>query len=174
MRTTRRKTKVVGIQNYINAETGELVPMRVVEIEERDANFKKLWIGHLLDAIDELGSKKLQLLMWLFDQADAYNNIIGTVREISQKTNLSFGTVQTTLAALEEKNVLRRRTGVITLNPNVIFKGGTSARMDILIRYRNMSTKDVEKPNHNEESRRTEHTEALSTTSAQEVLPLEE
>jgi len=155
------------IQNYINAETGELVPMRVVEIEERDANFKKLWIGHLLDAIDELGSKKLQLLIWLFDQADAYNNIIGTVREISQKTDLSFGTVQTTLTALEAKNVLRRRTGVITLNPDVIFKGGTSARMDILIRYRNMNAQDVEKSNQNTENCRTEHVKVSPVTSTQ-------
>lgn len=151
MKTTRRKTKLVGIQNYIHTETGEVVSMRVVEIEERDANFKKLWIGHLLDAIDELGSKKLQLLMWLFDQADAYNNIIGTIREIAEKTSLSFGTVQTTLAALEEKDVLRRRTGVITLNPNVIFKGGTGARMDVLISYRNIKAEEETTPKENQQ-----------------------
>ena len=150
MRTTRRKTKIVGRQDYVNPVTGEIVTMQVIEVEERNANFKKLWIGHLLGAVDELGSKKLQLLMWLFDQADVYNNIIGTVREIAEKTNLSFGTVQTTLAALEGKDILRRKTGIITLNPDVVFKGGTSARMDVLIRYRNISTKIGEETSQND------------------------
>jgi hypothetical protein len=144
MKTTRRKLKAIGTQNYINSDTGELVPMRVIEVEERDANFKKLWVGHVLDAIDEIGNKKMQLLMWLFDQADAYNRIIGTTREIADAVEMSPTTVQTTLSALAEKDILQRQTNVITLNPNVIFKGSTSARMDVLIRYRTSSIKEEE------------------------------
>lgn len=177
MKTTRRKTKVVGKQDYINPQTGQLVTMQVIEIEERDANFRKLWIGHLLDAVEEVGNRKMQLMMWLLDNADAYNRVIGTTRTLAEETKICQKTVVETLKALEEKDIIRRQTGVITLNPDVIFKGGTSARMDILIRYRNMNAKDVEKSNH-VENRRTEHEESISTTSAQttsaqEVLPLE-
>lgn len=166
MKTTRRKTKIVGKQDYINPQTGQLVTMQVIEIEERDANFRKLWIGHLLDAVEEVGNRKMQLMMWLLDNADAYNRVIGTTRTLAEETKISQKTVVETLQALEKKDIIRRRTGVITLNPDVIFKGGTSARMDILIRYQNMDIKeDVEKSNQNPENHRIEH---------QEVLPLEE
>lgn len=141
-KSTRRKTKIVGVREYIDRETQEIVRCQVVEIEERDANFKKLWIGHLLDAVDELGSKKLQLLMWLFDQADAYNRIIATIDNIKEKTGISHFTIKATLKALEEKDIIKRQTGVITLNPDVIFKGGTNARFDVLLSYRNINKKE--------------------------------
>jgi DNA-binding transcriptional regulator YhcF (GntR family) len=171
MKTTRRKTKIVGKQDYINPQTGQLVTMQVIEVEERDANFRKLWIGHLLDAVEEVGNRKMQLMMWLLDNADAYNRVIGTTRTLAEETKISQKTVVETLQALEKKDIIRRQTGVITLNPDVIFKGGTSTRMDILIRYRNMNAKDAEKSNQTE-NHGTEHIEASSIASAQEVLPL--
>lgn len=147
MKTTRRKTKIVGKQDYISAETGQLVTMQVIEVEERDANFRKLWIGHLLDAVEEVGNRKMQLMMWLLDNADAYNRVIGTTRTLAEETKISQKTVVETLQALEKKDIIRRQTGVITLNPDVIFKGGTSARMDILIRYHNMKDDAVKESN---------------------------
>ena len=44
MATTRKKVKVVGTETYINQKTGELQEMQVIDIEERDANFHKLWL----------------------------------------------------------------------------------------------------------------------------------
>jgi DNA-binding transcriptional ArsR family regulator len=139
MKTTRRKTKVVGVQEYINRDTGEIISCRVVRIEEKDANFRKIWIAHLLEAVEEIGSKKLKILMWLFDRADAYNRVVATAQEITSQTKISLSTVKRTLTALEEKNIIKRRIGVVTLNPEVIFKGGTSERMNVLIEYRNIA-----------------------------------
>ena len=45
MATTRKKVKVIGTETYINQQTGELQEMQVIDIEERDANFHKLWLG---------------------------------------------------------------------------------------------------------------------------------
>ncbi|WP_430060100.1 replication/maintenance protein RepL, partial [Priestia aryabhattai] len=42
--TTRKKIKFSGTQKYINQDTGEIVEMNVTEIEERDANFHKVWL----------------------------------------------------------------------------------------------------------------------------------
>ena len=55
MATTRKKVKVVGTETYINQKTGELQEMQVIDIEERDANFHKLWLGHILQSIDLIG-----------------------------------------------------------------------------------------------------------------------
>ena len=46
MATTRKKVKVIGTETYIKQDTGEIAEMQVVKIEERDANFHKLWLGH--------------------------------------------------------------------------------------------------------------------------------
>ncbi|MBI1829300.1 MAG: replication/maintenance protein RepL [Thaumarchaeota archaeon] len=139
MKTTRRKTKVVGVQEYINRDTGEIISCRVVRIEEKDANFRKIWIAHLLDAVEEIGSKKLRVLMWLFDKADAYNRIVATAQEIANQTKISLNTVKRTLVALEQKDIIKRRIGIVTLNPEVIFKGGTSERMNVLIEYKSIA-----------------------------------
>ncbi|WP_281042439.1 replication/maintenance protein RepL [Selenomonas infelix] len=48
MAVTRKKVKVVGTETYIKQDTGELREMQVIDIEERDANFHKLWLGHIL------------------------------------------------------------------------------------------------------------------------------
>ena len=48
MSTTRKRVKVVGTETYIKQDTGELREMQVIDIEERDANFHKLWLGHIL------------------------------------------------------------------------------------------------------------------------------
>ena len=58
MATTRKKVKVVGTETYINQKTGELQEMQVIDIEERDANFHKLWLGHILQSIDLIGNQK--------------------------------------------------------------------------------------------------------------------
>ena len=57
MATTRKKVKVVGTETYINQQTGELQEMQVIDIEERDANFHKLWLGHILQSIDLIGNR---------------------------------------------------------------------------------------------------------------------
>ena len=53
-----QKVKVIGTETYIKQDTGELKEMQVIDIEERDANFHKLWLGHILQSIDLIGNQK--------------------------------------------------------------------------------------------------------------------
>ena len=73
MATTRKKVKVVGTETYINQKTGELQEMQVIDIEERDANFHKLWLGHILQSIDLIGNQKTRLAFWILDHLDSNN-----------------------------------------------------------------------------------------------------
>ena len=59
MNLTRKKVKVVGVERYINQSDGSIAEMQVIEIEERDANFHKLWLGHIIQSIDLIGNQKL-------------------------------------------------------------------------------------------------------------------
>ncbi len=136
MASTSKKIKVVGEQKYINADTGLVENFHVVSIEDRDANFDKLWLGHILEAINELGNAKMKLLTYLLEKRHAATNqIIKTQREIAQETGISLDTISRTLKALDQHGIIKRKTGVLFLNPNVIFKGGHNSRMKVLLDY---------------------------------------
>ena len=82
---TRKKIKVIGTQEYINKDTGEISSMQVVSIEEKDANFHKIWLGHIIQSIDIIGNQKTKLAFWLIEQMDKENKVCMTLRQMSEK-----------------------------------------------------------------------------------------
>lgn len=136
MSTTRKRVKVIGRETYIKQDTGELREMQVIDIEERDANFHKLWLGHILQSIDLIGNQKTRLAFWILDHLDSNNLLIMTQRQIANKTGIARGTINTTLKALIDSSFLiMRQAGVYQVNPDVLFKGGKNARMNVLLQY---------------------------------------
>ncbi len=134
--TTSKKTKILGTQEYINKDTGEVVVCQVVEIEERDANFYKFWLGHVLSAIEELSNARMKLVFYIFKNVNPASNVLlKTVEEISKETKISEKTVIDTLKVLQKHDIIQRRIGVIMLNPNVLFKGDTTKRRAVLTFY---------------------------------------
>ena len=71
MSTTRKKIKVIGTKQYLNQDTGEVQEFQVVNIEERDANFHKLWLSHILHSIDLIGNQKTKFAFWILELAKA-------------------------------------------------------------------------------------------------------
>lgn len=139
-KTTRRKVKAIGQQDYINPNTGEIVPMQVVSVEERDANFHKIWMATLMSKLDIIGNQKTKLAFWIMDHLDKQNRLIATQRRISELTKISIKTVNDTLVALEGANFLVKvQAGVYQINPDIVFKGGKTDRMNVMIQYRDAS-----------------------------------
>ncbi len=91
--TTRKKVKVIGTETYLNQSTGEIKEMQVIDIEERDANFHKLWLGHILQAVDLIGNQKTRLAFWILDNLDSENKLTLTYRQIVEKSHFSYETV---------------------------------------------------------------------------------
>ena len=144
-KTTSRKTKILGTEQYINSRTGEIIDCQVMEIEERDANFQKFWLGHVLAAVDELSNAKMKILFYIFSNVDYSNNLLPkTIAEIVEETGISNKTIIETLKILQRYNIIRRKTGIIFLNPNVLFKGGLSKRQAVLIKYSELNKNNQE------------------------------
>ena len=142
---TAKKLKIEGKRTYVDCETGELINCRVVRIVDADANFEKLWLGHILEAIDEIGNAKMKVLMFLLSNRDKHtNSIITTNRKLAEATGISLDTVSRTLIALKKNKIITRTTGVIFLNPDVVFKGSRQHRMNVMIRYQHVESLDVE------------------------------
>lgn len=148
MKSSTKITKVIGTQAYINKDTKEVENFEVIQMEDRDFNFEKIWLAHILEAIDSIGNKKLRVVRYLLENRSKNNNIIlGTIRSIAKDCGVGTQCVQTTIAALIESNFMTRiQQGAYQINPAIIFKGRSKSRMNILYQYRsNRSNKNTAK-----------------------------
>lgn len=144
--TTRKKVKVIGHKEYIDKETGEIKDMQIISIEERDFNFHKVWLQHILNSIDLIGNQKTRLAFWIIENLNKENQLVKTQREIAKETKISLETVRQTLKSLGESNFLQKiNSGAYRINPNYIFKGGKEDRLNVLIEYTNTKGEQIAK-----------------------------
>ena len=74
--------------------------------------------------------------MWLLQNKNYENKVIGTIKKICKETEVSNKTVIETFRQLEESEALKKiQTGVYWLNPDLIWKGSHSSRAKILLEY---------------------------------------
>lgn len=133
---TKKSVKFVGTEKYINARTGEVQEMVVSEIEERDFNFSKVWMRNFIAALDIVGNKKTKVCYWIIDNINRENMLIGTLRQIADKTHTSLETVRITIDILMDADFLRRKSqGIFILNPRTVFKGSRNNRLNVLNQY---------------------------------------
>lgn len=177
---TSKKTKVIGTETYINQQTGEIQEMEVIDIQEStDANFHKIWIAHIINALDLIGGKKVKVLNYLLDSMNKENLIVGTQRAIAEKSDTSTFTVSQTMRALQDADIIAQvQAGVYRLNPNVIFKGYRSSRMNVLYKYsseRNNYTKtesDKHKKHRTEKEAKQKRKTELKSLKRKELLKI--
>ena len=142
--TTSKKVKLIGTEQFINASTGELVDMQVTSVEERDFNFSKVWMRSFLATLDLVGNAKTKVAYWVIDHIDRENKLTYTYRQIAEETGMSLDTVMKTMGKLLEADFLRRKnSGCYIVNPNVVYKGTRTARLNVLTQYGEL---DKEKP----------------------------
>lgn len=144
-KTVKSKQIIVGKAQYINKVTGELETFDVIEEKDVDFNFQKIWLGHLLEGLDIIGNKKIKVLNYLLKTKNNENIVIGTQRSIAENAGVSVPVVNETIQALREINAIKRiSNGVLMLNPEIVFKGGNSKRMNILLKYSKVNEIDNE------------------------------
>lgn len=133
---TTKKVKVVGHEQYINSETGEVEDFQVVKLEDRDFNFHKLWLEHIVYSLDLIGNQKTKLAFWIIENLNKENQLIMTQRQIASKSGISLDTVRKTLKSLQDSNFIERiNIGCYQVNPDVIFKGSRNSRLNVLYQY---------------------------------------
>ena len=128
--------KVLGSVEYINKETGELEIMQTVKLENRDFNFDKIWMIHVLDSLDAIGNQKIKVMNALIKMKDSNNQIITTQRALCKSAGVSLPVVNQTLQILIESDFIKKKqNGVYMINPNFLFKGNQKNRMNVLLQY---------------------------------------
>lgn len=138
-----RKVKT-GTRDVINPKTGELEKIPVYEIKEYDVNFEKIWLGHLLIAIDCLGGKKKEVIKWILANRNVDNQIVATVSYIQEECNVSRQTVVSVMKAMQDANLLHKiRNGLYSLDADFIFAGKHEDRMNIMFTYEKIKNKKI-------------------------------
>lgn len=133
---TTRKSKVIGTQEYIDKNTGEVVQMEVVSIEDQDFNFMKIFLMNLLNQIDQVGNKKTSVMFFIIDNLDKENMFHMTQTEVANELGIGRTTVNESFKILENANFLKKiRDGKYQVNPSSVFKGAGKKRMRVLLDY---------------------------------------
>lgn len=149
MQTTAKKVKVVGTQQYINAQTGTLETMQVTAIEDRDFNFHKVWMRNFIATIDLVGNQKTKVAFWIIDNLNRDNQLLFTYRQIAEKTKVSLDTVRLTMGILLDSDFLRKASnGCYVVNPEIVFKGQRGNRINVLNQFQSaerVELSDVQK-----------------------------
>ncbi|RZH90189.1 replication/maintenance protein RepL, partial [Staphylococcus aureus] len=78
------------------------------------------------------------IVNYILDNVHLSNNtMIATTREIAKATGTSLQTVITTLKILEEGNIIKRKTGVLMLNPELLMRGDDQKQKYLLLEFGN-------------------------------------
>lgn len=136
--STSKKQKFVGCKEFLDPSTNEVVPMQVIQVEDRDFNFHKVWLKNLIMSLDGISSQRLKLAFWILDHLDSENKLVMTQRAMAQKSGMSLDTVMKTMKALQSGNpafLQKINSGAYRVNPNVIWKGSFDKRMGICFNY---------------------------------------
>lgn len=143
---TSKRVKVIGTQKYVNPNTGEVEDFQVVQMEDRDFNFHKVWLHNIVMALDLIGNQKTKLAFWIIDHLNRENQLVMTYRQIADKSGISLDTVRITMKSLIESNFLRRiNQGAYCVNPDVLFKGTRNGRLNVLLQYQSLDHQEATK-----------------------------
>lgn len=113
-----------GKKTYQDVETGELIDVTTQEVKTTRKDFEMIFYGHLVNVLDDLGNRKIKVLKYIIENRDKTSNIlIKTVREIASELDFSLKTVNDVLVLLEDKNIIKRKIGVIYITADFICDG---------------------------------------------------
>jgi hypothetical protein len=155
-KTIKKKTQIqMGQMNLVNPNTGEVIPTTVINKNvDADFNFHKVWLQDILYILNTMGNKKIAVLSHLLKiMRNEDNSMNFTLRSLSKDTGISYPTIQNTISELIEANVIKRDKDIhslYTFNPDLIVKGGSQKRQQLLIQY-NFGDNDSEIENKAEQ-----------------------
>lgn len=134
-----------GKHKLIDSDTGEIIEVDKVYRRQTQGNFVKAYIKGLVMMLDVVGGSKIKVVNYLLENLRLSDNkLLATQREISQEINVSVKTITNTLKILEEGNIIKRRTGVIMLNPQILVRGDDKKHRHMLIEFEEFDRPDEE------------------------------
>ncbi|WP_294402641.1 replication/maintenance protein RepL [uncultured Clostridium sp.] len=129
--------KYKGVERWQNLETGEIIETDSVTKEVRRSNFMITYITYMLDLFDLLGTKKMQVVKYIFkNMPTSTNTLVITTNELAEKSGVSKPVVIETLKLLESNGLITRRVGSLMINPKMLHKGSNQKEKYLLTQFK--------------------------------------
>ena len=126
-----------GMSKWRNLDTGEVADFNEITKRTPRNGFMITYLTAIINLIDTLGNKKMQVVKYILSNMDNSNNtLIITTTELAQKADVSRQTVSDTLKTLAEAKIITRRTGSIMIHPKLVHKGNNSKEHFLLARFK--------------------------------------
>ena len=137
---SKKDAFVTTKRQLVDTETGEVFEsFSVIRNKNTDQNFKKVFLGELLDIIDEISTAKMKFLLWLIDNLDKTNKIYGTYADFAERSGISRVTIARVMPKLIESGSIKQITrNVYMFNPEIVSALNSEGRTNILIQYNNL------------------------------------
>lgn len=143
----KKDAKPIEYREYIDAKSGEVFEVPVVNhIGNGNRDFEMIFYGHFLEILNDLGNKKIKVLQYIVRNKNKSENVyIGTQRDIAKNLNINVMTVNKTLTMLEDKGVIKTKSGVIYIDPDLVCDGRFKGH--IMHIYSNLEEETLEEKN---------------------------
>mgnify|MGYP003530912602 CR=1 FL=1 len=123
----------------INPDTGEVVgDIRQVDVVVKEiprTGFAITYLASIINLIDSIGNKKMQVVKYVLKNMDSNNVLLQTVREIATGCSCSVQTVNDTLKLLEGAGIIARKTGAVMLSPKLVHKGNAKKERYLMAKF---------------------------------------
>lgn len=121
-------------------ENGNVIDKQVKAVdvlvkEVPRVGFAITYLSTIINMIDTIGNKKMQVVKYVLQKMDSNNKLSETVREIAAGSGCSLQTVQETLKLLEECGIVARKTGTVMLSPKLAHKGNARREKFLMTKF---------------------------------------
>lgn len=139
-----KKKSPVYIQNeeyYVQVDasgkpiTGEVKRVDVMIKEIPRSGFAITYLSAIVQMIDAIGNRKMQVVKYILSRMDSNNKISETEQEIANHSGISRQTVHDTLKLLEGAGIIARKTGTVMLSPKLVHKGNAARERLLMTRF---------------------------------------
>ncbi len=132
----------------INPDTGEVIgdikKVDVILKEVPRTGFAITYLATIINLIDNIGNKKMQVVKYILQKMDSNNKLSETVREIAKGSGCSLQTVNDTLKTLEECQIIARKVGTVMLSPKLAHKGNAKKERYLMTKFLQIENSEAE------------------------------
>jgi len=130
------KGKVTGVDQWQNLRTGEVVEAAEIHKPVGRNHFMITYLSAIVNLIEVLGNKKMLVVKYILKNMDkSTNTLIATTRELSVKCEVSIKTAVETLKILESAGIIKRKTGAIMVNAQLVHQGNVGKERALMARF---------------------------------------
>ena len=124
------ESRYVGSKTVIDENGNELhLDMIVKKVDRLDhVGWRRIVLADLLSALDQIGNQKIKVLDCLIANMGSDNTIYLNQREIAKISGVSLQTVNITIQALQDSNLLKKIKHKYILNTQIVASFGSKER----------------------------------------------